>query len=138
MGVLPWAAWFRGVSGGCWVPRAKAEELHTSALDGLVVPCGAFRIFFIAGFGGDAKVVGRVGVDDHTEGAEFLGSFDFETTEDATIFSNYDGPFDGDVVGEEGIVVGECAVVCEDEGASDVPTERVRLAWEYGIGAEGV
>ena len=124
VGVLPWAAWFRGVSGGCWVPRAKAEELHTSTLDGLVVPCGAFRVFFVASFGGDSKVVGGVGVDDYTEGAEFLGSLDLEAAEDPTISGNHNRPFDGDVVGEEGIIVREGAVVGEDQGASNVPTER--------------
>jgi len=124
VGVLPWAAWFRGVSGGCWVAGAKAEIHRTSTLDGLVVPCGAFRVFFVAGFGGDAEVVGGVGVDDYTDGAEFLGSLDLETAEDDAIFGDYDGPFNGDVVGEEGFVVGEAAVVGKDEGASDVPTER--------------
>lgn len=123
MGVLPWATGFRGVSGSCGVSGAKAKEFHTSALDRLVVPCGAFRIFFVAGFGGDAEVVAGVRVDDYTEGTEFLGSPDFEAAEDTTVFDDYNGPFDSDIVGEEGIVVREGAVVGEDERACDVPTE---------------
>ena len=89
-----------------------------------MVSCGTFGVFFVAGLGGDAEVVAGVRVDDYTKGTELLGTLDFETAEDATVSGDYDGSFDADIVGKKGLVVGECAIVDEDEWASDVPTER--------------